>query len=93
MPRRRLAVRFLTHLQKGYNMLEQGRQADVLELWKNFSSMWNQAPVSILEGNQCRNGITCGLSNDGALLVRTEAGPRTPRWRFGSTVATCRSST
>lgn len=74
VPRRRLAVRFLTHLQTGYNQLEQGRQADILEIWKSFSSMWNEAQVSILEGNRRWNGVTCGLSGDGALLVRAEAG-------------------
>jgi BirA family biotin operon repressor/biotin-[acetyl-CoA-carboxylase] ligase len=74
VPRRRLAVRFLAHLQAGYNLLEQGKQGEVLEIWKSFSSMWNEAPVSIVEGNQRRNAVTCGLSDDGALLVKTESG-------------------
>ena len=74
VPRRRLAVRFLTHLQTGYNLMEQGRQAEILEMWKRLSTMWNEAPVSILEGSRRWNGVSCGLSENGALLVKNEAG-------------------
>ena len=74
VPRRRLAVRFLTHLQTGYHLLEQGRHAEILQMWKCFSTMWNETPVSILEGSRRWNGVSCGLSENGALLIRDEAG-------------------
>lgn len=74
VPRRWLAVRFLYHLQIGYNLFERGEQTRILELWKSFSSMWNGVPVSIVEGDRRRTAVTCGLSDDGALLIRTESG-------------------
>jgi len=74
VPRRWLAVRFLYHLQIGYNLFELGQQTKILEAWKSLSSMWNGVPISIMEGNRRRSAVTCGLSEDGALLIRTRSG-------------------
>jgi BirA family biotin operon repressor/biotin-[acetyl-CoA-carboxylase] ligase len=74
MPRRQLLVRFLHVFQQVYEMFDQGKYAGILERWKSLSSMWNQVPVLITEGNLERQAITCGLNEIGALLVRTGDG-------------------
>lgn len=74
VPRRRLLVRFLYHFQLVYNLFEDGCGDRILELWKSSSSMWDGVPVWIVEGNQSRPGITCGLSEIGALKIRTPDG-------------------
>ena len=72
--RRRLLVRFLYHFQLVYNLFEDGRGDEILEQWKSNSSMWDGVPVWIVEGNQSRPGVTCGLSEIGALKIRTPNG-------------------
>ena len=74
VPRRLLLVTFLYHFQKGYRAFEAGDDAGILEGWKARSSMWDGAPVWILEGEGRRAAVTSGLDETGALLVRTEAG-------------------
>ena len=74
VPRRRLLVRFLYHFQLVYNLFEDGRGDRILDEWKSCSSMWDGVPVWILEGNQSRPGVTCGLSEIGALKIRTPNG-------------------
>jgi biotin-(acetyl-CoA carboxylase) ligase len=36
--------------------------------------MWNEVPIWIVEAGERRPAVTCGLSEQGALLVRTEQG-------------------
>lgn len=74
VPRRLLLVTFLYHFQKGYRAFEAGGDAGILEGWKARSSMWDGAPVWIIEGEGRRAAVTSGLDETGALLVRTEAG-------------------
>jgi BirA family biotin operon repressor/biotin-[acetyl-CoA-carboxylase] ligase len=74
VPRRRLLVQFLYHFQLAYRLFETGEYAELLERWKNLSSMWNEVPVWINETGARRAAVTCGLNEMGALLVRTEQG-------------------
>ncbi len=74
VPRRRLVTGFLRHFQKCYRLFEQGEQARIVEIWKGLSNMWDGKPVWIIEGDRSRAAVTCGLSNDGALLIKTESG-------------------
>jgi len=72
--RRKLLVRFLYFFQMGYNLFENGRHADILENWKRHSSMWDGVPVWIVEAEKSIPAVTCGLSDAGALRVRTVEG-------------------
>jgi len=74
MPRRRLAVSFLRSFQRAYRLFEHGEQARILEIWKGMSSMWDGVPVWIHEGDRRTAAVTCGLSETGALLVKTDSG-------------------
>jgi BirA family biotin operon repressor/biotin-[acetyl-CoA-carboxylase] ligase len=74
VPRRRLLVRFLGHFQECYRIFEHGNHGQLLERWKRYSSMYKGVEVYITDGNTRRMATTCGLSEDGALLVRTEEG-------------------
>jgi len=72
--RRRLLVAFLRHFQDEYLLLERGNQRAVVENWKALSSMWNETPVWLIEGERRIAGTTCGLNDDGALQVRLRDG-------------------
>jgi BirA family biotin operon repressor/biotin-[acetyl-CoA-carboxylase] ligase len=74
MPRRQLLVQFLFHFQAAYQMFEKGMHAELLERWKALSSIWNEVPIWIREGDTRRAAVTCGLNELGALLVRNEQG-------------------
>ena len=74
VPRRRLLVQFLYQLQMVYQRFEKGEHSKLLERWKSLSSMWNEVPIWIVEAGERRPAVTCGLSEQGALLVRTEQG-------------------
>ncbi len=74
VPRRQLLVSFLSHFQRWYLIFEQGKQSELLERWKCCSSMWNGVKIHIIDGDTRRTAITCGLSEDGALIVRTSEG-------------------
>jgi BirA family biotin operon repressor/biotin-[acetyl-CoA-carboxylase] ligase len=74
VPRRRILVRFLYFFQLCYLAFEQGKHQELLERWKSYSSMWNGVTVWIGEGEIRRQAITCGLTELGALLVRTADG-------------------
>lgn len=74
VPRRQLLVRLLHQFQLCYRMFERGRHADILERWKEFSSMWQGVAVTIREEARVRTAVTCGLDEIGALRVRTEDG-------------------
>ena len=70
VPRRRLLIRFLRYFQNGYRLFQEGKFGEILDRWKSFSSMWNGAPVMLLESGRSREAITCGLDEMGALRVR-----------------------
>jgi len=74
VPRRRLLVRFLKHLQNGYLLFQQGKFEEILERWKGFSSMWDGALVTLIESGRTRNALTCGIDGIGALRVRLADG-------------------
>ena len=74
IPRRQLLVQFLYHCQRVYQLFEKGKHSELIERWKNLSSMWNETPIWIKEGSESRAAVTCGLNEMGALLVRTEQG-------------------
>jgi BirA family biotin operon repressor/biotin-[acetyl-CoA-carboxylase] ligase len=74
IPRRWLLVRFLYHFQVEYGLFERGGHSSILEHWKGYSSMWDGVPVWICEEDRSRRAIACGLSPQGALLVRTPEG-------------------
>ncbi len=73
-PRRQLMVGFLDRFQALYELFERGEHPKVLARWKEYSSMWNGSPVTIADGESRRPGITCGLTDMGALRVRLEGG-------------------
>jgi BirA family transcriptional regulator, biotin operon repressor / biotin---[acetyl-CoA-carboxylase] ligase len=74
VPRRQLLVNYLRQFQNCYLLFEQGKQHELLERWKAFSSMWNGVQVRISDGDVRRPALTCGLNEMGALLVRTPDG-------------------
>jgi BirA family biotin operon repressor/biotin-[acetyl-CoA-carboxylase] ligase len=74
IPRRRLLVRYLYHLQIGYELFKRGQYQKILDQWKTHSSMWDGVPVWLHEGAQRSLVVTCGLSDMGALKVRTPDG-------------------
>jgi biotin-(acetyl-CoA carboxylase) ligase len=65
---------FLRHFQKCFRLFERGEQSRIVEVWKGLSSMWDGVPVWIIEGDRRKPAVTCGLSNEGALLIKTESG-------------------
>lgn len=74
VPRRQVLVHFLRKFQEYYLVFEEGNHHVLLEQWKSHSSMWEGAQVWIIEGNERRSAITCGLSDIGGLMVRTPEG-------------------
>ncbi len=74
VPRRQLLVAFLKQFQDCYLTFEQGKNKEILDLWKAHSSMWNGVEVLATEGEKSQTAITCGLDEMGALLVRTPDG-------------------
>jgi BirA family biotin operon repressor/biotin-[acetyl-CoA-carboxylase] ligase len=74
VPRRQVLVHFLRKFQDYYLIFEKGDHRQLLERWKSHSSMWNEAPVWISDGNTRRRVITCGLNEVGALRVKTPDG-------------------
>jgi len=74
VPRRRLLVRFLYHLQLCYDLFERGGYRELLERWKSCSSMWNGVPVWIDDSGQRSAAVTCGLTDLGALRIRRTNG-------------------
>jgi BirA family biotin operon repressor/biotin-[acetyl-CoA-carboxylase] ligase len=73
-PRRHLLVRFLYHFQLGYDLFVRGEHEAILDQWKKFSHMWSDTPVWIIENDQARPAVTAGLTESGALMVRTSDG-------------------
>jgi BirA family biotin operon repressor/biotin-[acetyl-CoA-carboxylase] ligase len=74
IPRRRLLVHYLSHFQRRLQLFESGEHAGILDLWKSRSTMWNGASVYVVEGSTARPAVTCGLTEIGALRIRTKAG-------------------
>jgi BirA family transcriptional regulator, biotin operon repressor / biotin---[acetyl-CoA-carboxylase] ligase len=74
VPRRLFLVNYLRHFQNCFLLFEKGKQNEILELWKSFSSMWNGVQVCISDDDTSRTAITCGLNELGALLVRAPGG-------------------
>ncbi len=74
VPRRPLLVRFLDQFQTVYAVFEKGEHDALLEHWKACSTMWNRTPVTVTDGAGTRLGVTCGLTEIGALRVRLAGG-------------------
>jgi BirA family biotin operon repressor/biotin-[acetyl-CoA-carboxylase] ligase len=74
VPRRQILVGFLKKFQNWYKIFEQGKRREVLDQWKSLSSMWDGAAVWISDEAGRRPAVTCGLDENGALLVRTAEG-------------------
>jgi BirA family biotin operon repressor/biotin-[acetyl-CoA-carboxylase] ligase len=77
VPRRHLLVRFLYHFQLEYDLFQRGRHAAVLQQWKGFSRMYHDTPVWIMGRDGPWPGVTAGLTQSGALLVRGPDGTET----------------
>jgi BirA family biotin operon repressor/biotin-[acetyl-CoA-carboxylase] ligase len=77
VPRRHLLVRFLYHFQSEYDLFQRGEHAAILRQWKSFSHMWKDTPVWIMGNDGARPGVTAGLTESGALLVRGPDGSET----------------
>ena len=76
IPRRLLLVSYLRRLEICYLLFEEGKHRELLECWKERSSMWDGAEIVMGDGASRREGVTCGLTAIGALRVR-RAGGRT----------------
>jgi BirA family biotin operon repressor/biotin-[acetyl-CoA-carboxylase] ligase len=74
VPRRQILVRFLHYFQLGYVAFEQGKHQELLQRWKEYSSMWDGVSIWIGDGPDRRKAITCGLTESGALRVRGRNG-------------------
>jgi BirA family transcriptional regulator, biotin operon repressor / biotin---[acetyl-CoA-carboxylase] ligase len=74
VPRRALLVSFLDEFYRLYALFEAGAHAEILDRWKASSSMWDGAEVTIIDGSVSRTGVTCGLTDTGALRVRLAGG-------------------
>ncbi|MBZ5495873.1 MAG: biotin--[acetyl-CoA-carboxylase] ligase [Acidobacteriia bacterium] len=74
VPRRHILVRFLYHFQLGYDLFMRGEHKAILEQWKSLSRMWRDTPVWVVENDQARPAVTAGLTDTGALVVRTPDG-------------------
>lgn len=74
VPRRRLLVRFLYFFQLNYQKFQHGQDQEILDLWKAHSSMWDGVAVWIIEAQNPRPAVTCGLTEFGALKIRGEDG-------------------
>jgi BirA family biotin operon repressor/biotin-[acetyl-CoA-carboxylase] ligase len=76
VPRRKILVGFLRHFQVVYISFEKGKHGEILDGWKRYSTMWENARIWIEEGGRRRSAVTCGLNEIGALLVKYEDGSR-----------------
>lgn len=74
VPRRRVLVRFLYHIQRGYDLFVRGRDQEIIDQWKRLSRMWHDTPVWILENDHMHPAVTLGLTETGALMVRKQDG-------------------
>jgi BirA family transcriptional regulator, biotin operon repressor / biotin---[acetyl-CoA-carboxylase] ligase len=74
VPRRQVLTSFLDHFQKLYQLFERGAHQELLDRWKACSSMWKGVSVWIDSDRGRRSAVTCGLTEIGALLVRTPEG-------------------
>ncbi len=74
IPRRSLLVRFLEHFQRRYVLFEAAAYREILEEWKRCSTMWTGTAVQITEAGRVRRAVTCGLSDIGALRIRSDDG-------------------
>jgi BirA family biotin operon repressor/biotin-[acetyl-CoA-carboxylase] ligase len=66
--------RLLARLTAWYGEWTQGRVAEILARWQALSSYAQGQAVTVTLENETVEGITAGLTQDGALLVRTAGG-------------------
>jgi BirA family transcriptional regulator, biotin operon repressor / biotin---[acetyl-CoA-carboxylase] ligase len=69
-----LLVFTLAALDRRYDDLVEGRAPAVLARWQELAPRANGAAVEWREPGVLRRGVTAGIADDGALLVRTAAG-------------------
>jgi BirA family biotin operon repressor/biotin-[acetyl-CoA-carboxylase] ligase len=74
VPRRSMAAKFLTQLQEFWGMFEAGEDDSILGKYKAVSSIWNESPIWVIEGDSRRPAVTFGLAPTGGLRIRTESG-------------------
>ncbi len=74
VPKRWLLVRFLYHFQLGYDAFVQGRDQEIVAQWKSHSTMWDATPVWVEDNTERIRATTSGLTELGALRIRTEEG-------------------
>lgn len=61
-------------LDRYYEILENGRQDEIIEHWKDRSTYFSGKTVKVLLGNSSIEGITDGLESNGALRLRKADG-------------------
>jgi BirA family biotin operon repressor/biotin-[acetyl-CoA-carboxylase] ligase len=74
VPRRWLLVRFLNHFQRLYKLFSAGAYGTIIETWKSLSTMWNGVEITLTEGGRISTAVTCGLTETGALRIRSASG-------------------
>jgi BirA family biotin operon repressor/biotin-[acetyl-CoA-carboxylase] ligase len=72
--RRWLLVGFLNQFQRLYGLFVAGGYGTIIEAWKSCSTMWNEVEIILVEGERTRTVVTCGLTDTGALRIRSESG-------------------
>ena len=69
-----LLAEILVALNEQVGMMRAGRHADVLARWRELSPSASGSRVDWTAGDTAHRGITQGIDDDGALLVRTSRG-------------------
>jgi biotin-(acetyl-CoA carboxylase) ligase len=73
--RRRLLTAFLREFQLLYDLFERGEHEALLDAWRARSTMWDGAAITIQDAGGSRDAVTCGLTELGALRIRSAGRP------------------
>ena len=73
--RNRLAAKVIDTLLPALDQFEQNGLAPFLPRWRALDALLGQA-VRVLDGRDARDGIACGIDDEGALCVRHDGGQR-----------------
>jgi BirA family biotin operon repressor/biotin-[acetyl-CoA-carboxylase] ligase len=73
-PAAAVLVNVLEHVADRLRALDADRPGDILQAWRAASPSAVNTPVTWTDGAGLRSGVTAGIDDDGALLVRTPEG-------------------
>ena len=75
LSRNRIAAAVLNHLFALLDLIERGRDGGLLERWRRYDGYQGRR-VALRAGRAGLEGIVAGVNDEGALLLRTDAGVR-----------------